>query len=148
MAQIIKAATPPTTAPIKAPRLDAAPEVMDADDGAAVLAWLTPRTEDNPVTRVASEVVEIVDVAVVVGVSGAASVPEVVVVSELVDEVIAGSIVDDVDDDEVDESADELLDEDVVTDETSGIPIFAVTAVNPATDVASGTEVLEVSSLS
>ncbi|OGE54203.1 hypothetical protein PENARI_c006G04868 [Penicillium arizonense] len=109
---------------------------MDADDGAAVLTWLTPRTEDNPVTRVAFEVVEIVDVAVVV------------VVSELVDEVIAGSIVDDVDDDEVDESADKLLDEDVVTDETSGIPILAVIAVNPAADVAPGTEVLEVSSLS
>jgi hypothetical protein len=92
---------------------------MDADDGAAVLTWLTPRTEDNPVTRVASEVVEIVDVAVVV------------VVSELVDEVIAGSIVEDVDD-----------------DETSGIPILAVIAVNPAADVAPGTEVLEVSSLS
>ncbi|KAJ6026995.1 hypothetical protein N7499_005100 [Penicillium canescens] len=135
MAQIIKAVTPPTTAPIKAPRLDAAPELMDADDGAAVLTWLTPRTEDNPVTRVAPEVVETVDVAEVVGVSAAVSVPEVVVVSELVDEGIAGSIVDDVD-------------EDVVTDETSGIPIFAVTAVNPATDVAPGTEVLEVSSLS
>ena len=116
--------------------MDAAPEVMDDDDDAAVLTWLTPRTEGNPVARVASEVVEIVDVAVVVG------------VSELVDEVIAGYIVDDVDDDEVDESADELLDEGVVTDETSGIPIFAVTAVNPATDVAPGTEALEVSSLS
>lgn len=122
MAQIIKAATPPTTPPIRARRLDAAPEVLDSDDGAAVLTWLTPRTEDNAVTRVASEVVEVVDVAVVVG------------VSELVDEVVAGSVVVVVD-----------VDEDVVADMRSGFPILAVTAVNPATDVAPGTEVLEAS---
>lgn len=100
--------------------MDAAPEVLDADDGAAVLTWLTPRTEDNAVTRVASEVVEVADVAVVVG------------VSELVDKVVAGSVVD----------------EDVVADMRSGFPILAVTAVNPATDVAPGTEVLEASSSS
>jgi hypothetical protein len=128
MAQIIKAATPPTTPPIRAPRLDAAPEVLDADDGAVVLTWLTPRTEDNAVTRVASEVVEVVGV------------------SELVDDVVSGSVVvvDD-DDDEVDESADGMVDEDVVADMRSGFPILAVTAVNPSTDVAPGTEVLEAS---
>ncbi|KAJ5306420.1 hypothetical protein PENANT_c017G06407 [Penicillium antarcticum] len=146
MAQIIRAATPPTTPPIRAPRLGAAPELLDSDDGDAVLAWLPPRTEDNAVTWVASNVVDVVAVAVVVGVSEAVCVSEVVVVSKLVDEVDNETVNGLCDDNEIDESVDEVVDKDVLLDERSGIPILAVIAVKPATDVASGTEVLKASS--
>jgi hypothetical protein len=146
MAKIIKAATPPTTPPITAPRLDAVPDLLGTD-GVMVLAGLEPRIEGKAVTRVASEVADAVDFAVVAGVSRAVCVSEVAAVFKVIDTVSAESTAFDVDvddDNEVDESSDEVVDEDVVI-ALRGIPILAVIAANPATEAVLGTSVLDAS---
>lgn len=98
IAHIIKAATPPTTPPIIAPRFeDAALGVLDGVlDGKAV-TWLAGRTEDNavaPVVSAAVDVSEMVEVCELTSRDGDMGATEPAGVTEVVDESVVTAVVD------------------------------------------------------